>query len=227
MRHSNPMGKVVDETCQLLNDALFDWAFCGGWGIDLFCGRQTRQHGDIDVCVFLENRSDVIKLMRRPNWTLYDYCGGGVVHLTGRHFEEEYAGRNLCCVKDGNEFVQFEPIGDDKFRQGFKETNQKDLDYVDFLFGRRLSGSFVCQWHETKLAIERAMDKAILHRQGIPYVAPEILLLFKSHTDEENGDHDFALASEKMNDEQKAWLLNALKLWHPDGHPWITRLMAK
>jgi hypothetical protein len=219
------MNKLINETVELLQKADFDWAFCGGWAIDLFYGEQTRKHSDIDVCVFSENRNDVIKLVKRPSWTLYDYCGGGIVHLNAGHQEEKYAGKSLCCVKNGNRFSHFIPLGGDTFRQEYQQTDQTELDYIDFVFNKRTDDRFLCTWSDGIPTTERVLDKAILHYQDVPYIAPEIALFFDSREhDRDDSEHDFVIATARMNADQQTWLLNSLHLRYPKGHPWINRL---
>ena len=219
------MNTLISQTKELLQEANFDWAFCGGWAIDLFCGEQTRKHSDIDICAFAENRDDVIKFMDRPNWTLYDYCGGGIVHLNAGHHEEKYAGKSLCCVKDGNRFFHFIPLGDGMFRQEYRQADQTELDYIDFMFNKRSEVNFLCVWSDATPTIERTLDNAILYSEGIPYIAPEIAMLYDSREHEhDDSEHDFVIATARMNNEQKAWLTNSLHLRYPHGHPWIDRL---
>lgn len=53
-------------------------------------------------------------------------------------------------------------------------------------------------------------------------MAPELLLLYKSTDIEREGyQQDFELAYSKMNNEQKEWLNNALKVMNPNGHKWL------
>ena len=66
------------------------------------------------------------------------------------------------------------------------------------------------------------MDRAVLFSDGIPYLAPELILLYKSTDIERDGyQQDFELAYWKMDAAQKAWLRKALRQEYPEGHQWL------
>ena len=66
------------------------------------------------------------------------------------------------------------------------------------------------------------MNKAILYENGTRYLAPELLLLYKSTDTERDGyQQDFELSISKMSQEQKQWLNRSLKIMNPDGHKWL------
>lgn len=59
---------------------------------------------------------------------------------------------------------------------------------------------------------------------GIPYLAPEIQLLFKAKpVPLAKDEHDFATAVPLLDETGRTWLAAALKLSSPE-HPWIERL---
>lgn len=64
-------------------------------------------------------------------------------------------------------------------------------------------------------------------REGIPYLAPEIVLLFKSAradgTSRGKDASDFERVHPGLDGQARAWLRDALALYRP-GHPWIERL---
>ena len=43
------INSLLDEAVNLLKKQPWEWAICGGMGIDLFLGYESRRHGDIDV----------------------------------------------------------------------------------------------------------------------------------------------------------------------------------
>lgn len=61
-------------------------------------------------------------------------------------------------------------------------------------------------WSEAVLADER----------GIPYLAPDLQLLFKSHDHREKDDRDFAEILPELDPHQRQRLLDNL----PQDHPW-------
>jgi hypothetical protein len=61
-------------------------------------------------------------------------------------------------------------------------------------------------------------------RDGIPYLCPEIVLLYKaSERSPKNEAADFALARARLSDAAASWLACALETCHPQ-HPWLSHL---
>jgi hypothetical protein len=58
---------------------------------------------------------------------------------------------------------------------------------------------------------------------GIPYLVPEIVLLYKAKNVREHDKQDFESAMSTLGPERRSWLRAALDVVHPD-HPWIERL---
>ena len=200
----------------------FDWSICGGFAVDMFYGEQTRIHYDIDICVFWENRNDVIKYAKGLGWTVYEACGRGIVHLITDLSQQIYIKNNIFCVKECNKFFHVTSIGDNMFKCDIEHTEQTNLDYIEFLFNKRNDSHFIYSRNED---VKREIKKAILYYNYIPYLAPEIILLYKSKENiSDDYEHDFVVATAKMNDESKAWLVNSLDLCYPGGHTWSSRL---
>ena len=58
---------------------------------------------------------------------------------------------------------------------------------------------------------------------GIPYIAPQIVLLFKAKATREKDQRDFDLAAPLLSTEAREWLAGSLRVIQP-GHAWIERL---
>ena len=96
---------------------------------------------------------------------------------------------------------------------------QTKLDYIEFLFNDKSSDAFE---YVLNREITLELSKAILFSDDIPYLAPEMILLYNStDTDREGYQQDFELACKAMSNSQKLWLQNALKREYPEGHKWI------
>ena len=65
-------------------------------------------------------------------------------------------------------------------------------------------------------AIERTVD-------GIPYLSPEIVLLYKAKTPRPKDESDFARLLPLLNSNRSAWLAAALRTAHP-AHHWLSLL---
>lgn len=204
---------------QLLNGCPFNWAFCGGYAIDLFLNQTTRKHGDIDICVFENDRDRIIVHMRNAGWNVYQFLGGGKVRriLPG---DASDSGRNLMCVKENCALVDFFPCDEHHtFWYVFHHTGMKKLDYLEFLFNQTDGNDLII--HSVPMA-KRAMEKAILHNGDLPYLAPEIALLYKAaNAEQPEYQQDYERSLPHLNNEQADWLQRNLQMRYPQGHRWL------
>lgn len=204
---------------QLLNGAPFAWAVCGGYALELFLNRDIRTHGDVDLCVFEEDRRRILPFMLQKGWKVYEFCGWGKVRPLEKD-SESTQGRNLMCVHGTPEIVRFYPSDEpDRLYHEFFHTGLQSLEYLDVLFNTKCEASFVL---DAKKGIQRAMQKAILQREGIPYLAPEIVLLYKASR-ADNADYrlDFEQTYAHLRAEQKAWFSENLLRMYSKGHAWM------
>jgi hypothetical protein len=58
---------------------------------------------------------------------------------------------------------------------------------------------------------------------GVPFLAPEIALLYKSKGPRAGDDADFASAHAALDRGQRQWLAQAIAAIAP-GHPWLASL---
>ncbi|NHN34650.1 nucleotidyltransferase domain-containing protein [Paenibacillus agricola] len=219
------MEKLISQARTFFNDRRFDWSICGGGAIDLFLGKQTRTHKDLDIVVFWEDRNSVIELMLTSGWKVFEACGGGVVHELFNKQEIPFEKRNLFCFTANESRCKLDPIGDDRYRFGLEEKEQNDFTYVEFLFNKRDDEYF---YLPGKANVKRLLNKALLVSNEVPHLAPEVVLFYKSsYLDGSNAiDHnqDFDLSLSFFDEEQKQWLRESLQKEYPNGHTWLQRL---
>ena len=214
------INNLVYEANNLLKNGGFDYAFCGGHALDMFLGYESRVHGDIDVCAFWEDRDKIIEYMISQGYKVYEMLGGGRAHpITGTSNLIRLK-KNIFCCLEGCPLVKTYPIEEDgNCWMEFFHVGQTKLDYIEFLFNNKSDSRFEYM-RNPEITLE--LDKAICFSDGIPYLAPEIILLYKStDIDRQGYQQDFELAYKAMSDEQKQWLQSALKREFPDGHKWI------
>lgn len=61
------------------------------------------------------------------------------------------------------------------------------------------------------------------NKLGIPYLNPEIVLLFKAKNTREKDNQDFDFVINQLDDKKREWLSKNLKLTNPN-HQWIDYL---
>jgi aminoglycoside-2''-adenylyltransferase len=170
------------------------WCVVGGWALDLWRGRQTRPHHDIEIAV-PRNSFAVLRAALETDCILYAAGGGTLRRLAAT--DPFPRAKHQCWVREG-----------DAWRL---DVMQEPGDAERWVFRR-----------DERLGAPRAR---LLRRTagGIPYLAPEAVLLFKAKGVRDKDEADLTAAAPHLDSEARAWLTNALTLTAP-GHPWIARL---
>ena len=213
------MNRLVAEANAILKGQGFSYAVCGGFALDLFLGYETRIHGDIDILAFWEDRETIITYMQSKGYIVYEMLGGGKVHhITDISVQEKLRKNIFCCTEDCELVRLYDTEEPDVYWLDFQHTGLTQLNYVEFLFNEKTEEEFVYARDER---VRRGMANAILETDGVPYLAPELCLLFKSADIEREGyQQDFELTIGKLSTEQRTWFENAMGLLYPDGHKW-------
>lgn len=210
---------LLMQVYELLKGCHFQWAFCGGYAIDLLLNQTTRKHGDIDICVFEDDRESIIDHMLTTEWNVYQFLGGGKVRriLPGDASDN---GRNLMCVKDNCALVTFHPCDENNiFWYEFHHTGIEKLDYLEFMFNQTDGNELVIT---SAPMAKRPLKKAFLYNGTFPYLAPEIALLYKaSNADQPEYQQDYEYSFPRLNIEQAEWLQKNLQMRYPQGHRWL------
>lgn len=176
------------------------WMVAGGWAIDLFLGRATRHHKDVDVAVF---RPDQLAVQRYLHgWQLYVAHGGRLdPWQEGAYLKPPahgiWAWPSSAVAGNVDDPPELEVLLDEMsathwlYRRNPKVTRELEQ---------------VCMWGGP--------------RGSIPYFAPEIVLLYKSREARETDTHDFEAVWPELDSEQRAWLMQALQVCTPE-HAWL------
>lgn len=219
------MEQRLSNATEFLRDAPFTWAVCGGYALDLFHGHAHRSHGDVDICTFERDRNAILQFMLQRGWVVYEFRGQGKVRpLDAASISE--AGRNLMCLKPGCELVRFYPCEDEGLLyHEFLHEETSQFDYIEFLFNQSDETHFV---FDSARAVVRDISRTILQRDSIPYLAPEIVLLYKaSQPDMSKNIFDFEKTFPRLTAEQQCWFAHSLGKLYPDGHPWLGKLSSQ
>lgn len=190
-----------------LTDADVPWAVASGWALDLFLGAPSRYHEDLDVEVAFADQLALQRALRARGWRLDQVVEGGV----------------YAPWPDG-----------ESVRAGVHQVHgRKDGAFLDVLFAPHDGGAWVYR-RDTRVTLARSRAIRRDVATGVPYLAPEAVLLFKSRSSaagherpvpRPKDDEDFARVLPRLEGEQRVWLLEALRQVHGE-HPWIERLGA-
>ena len=66
--------KVVLNLKKILNDFIKPWYIAGGWAIDLYLGKVTRMHKDIEITIFRRDQRELYEYLK--DWIFYKVIPG-------------------------------------------------------------------------------------------------------------------------------------------------------
>jgi hypothetical protein len=170
------------------------WYVAGGWALDLFRGEQTRPHSDTEIAIPAASFPEV-----RDRFPGYVFDGVSTGRLWEDAAPDVLAATHQTWLRDpatGNYLVDV-----------FREPHDGDI--------------WICRRDETI----RLPYREIIHhtRDGIPYLAPEFVLLFKAKHLREKDQADFEGTLPQMTPDQRETLAELLARIHP-GHRWLADL---
>ena len=166
------------------------WCIAGGWAIDLLVGRATREHADVEIAVFREDQHRLREYLHDWDWRV-------LINGKRQRWLDE---RTLHLPI--HELHAADP-------QGLSvEFLLNECDSIDWIYRRDPS-------------IRRSLDKAIRRgRDGVPTLAPEIVLLYKSKNPRPADELDFRIAETLLDNESRGWLIESIGTTSP-VHPWL------
>jgi hypothetical protein len=183
------------EVAERLRDIPAPWYVLGGWALDLFLGRQTREHEDAEIGVPLD---------RFPE------------------FAAALTDLELVVVGDGRAW----PLSEASLA-AYRQTWVREpggLWRLDVIRERWEGREWVFR-RDTRIRLRG--DRAIMRTsQGIPFLRPEVVLLFKAKAVRPKDEHDFRVSVPALDREARDWLTGALRLAHP-GHAWLVELASR
>ncbi|MER7844304.1 hypothetical protein ABTZ03_10215 [Kitasatospora sp. NPDC096077] len=170
------------------------WCVAAGWALDLFLGRQSRPHGDLEIAVPAAGFPEVRE--RFPEY-VFDAVGSGRVWPGAG--AEALAATHQTWLRD--------PSSGRFLFDVFREPHA--------------GGTWICRRDETlRLPYEAIIERTA---DGIPYLAPELVLLFKAKATRPKDRADFDAALPLLDRTRRSTLGGWLAQVHP-GHPWLSAL---
>jgi hypothetical protein len=179
-----------------LNGVGAPWWIAGGWALDLYAGTQTRPHADLDVGMLRRDAPAVLAAL--SDWEFFEVQGG--VHSTLARGQAPRAAVNCLWGR---------PVGDSSWALELMLDDSSGDDWV----------------YRRDPQIRRSLDSVIRwSAEHIPYLAPEIQLLYKSKAPREKDQADFERVAPRLDAAARGWLRDALKKQNP-LHPWVPALI--
>ncbi|MGW5362935.1 nucleotidyltransferase domain-containing protein [Actinopolymorpha pittospori] len=169
----------------------------GGWAVDLFAQRVRRPHSDVDVAVLYRDRDYLAETFRDPRPVL--------VHPETGQRREWTPDEQL---KPGS--------------HGFVIPDDSHPCPITIMLTASDGDDWVYHRGTGKVRRPHALMTLTTER-GLPFVGPEVALLYKSPTLRPKDMQDFADIHEMLDDERREWLIDTIASRFPD-HPWLSTL---
>ncbi|WP_373692384.1 nucleotidyltransferase domain-containing protein [Cohnella silvisoli] len=82
---NNWVTLTVPEICTVFSEIPVTWCIAGGWALDLYVGKQSRKHDDVDVIILREEQLTAFQYLSK-DWTLYKTENGTLAHWKKENF---------------------------------------------------------------------------------------------------------------------------------------------
>ena len=162
------------------------WFVAGGWAIDLFLGRVTRDHGDFEIAIFREDQLELQRTLR--GWRL---------ELSTRK------GRRIW-------------MPDEWLALPFHELHAYDGEnsHVEFLLNEKSNSDWVFRRNTAIKREISALSMST--DEGIPFLGPEIILLYKAGQGRDRDELDMREVRDHLVGSRREWLCRALGVHLPN-----------
>ncbi|THA70323.1 amino acid transporter [Streptomyces sp. A0958] len=201
MRTDTPWGPwdppPLAEAVRLLAPLRTPWWIAGGYAVELAVGRAFRDHGDIDVLLLRRDQSEIQRILPGWEWWAADPPGTLRPWRPGE------------ILPPGVHDIWCRPGPDEPWRLQFMLD---DAEGDDWVFRRD---------PRVRLPLDRL---GRVSEDGVPYLATEVQLLYKSRARRPKDEQDFDAALPVLDDDRRAWLAETITLAQGAAHPWAARL---
>lgn len=178
-----------------LREAILPWYVAGGWALDLWHDKQTREHEDLEFVVI---RNDV------------------------DHFRNILNDLDFFTVKDGA--IEYLPpsvhLPNDVWQLWGGDMRQGCW-RVDLMIEQGTPDRWVYK-HDRTINMPRS-DAVRVSKAGIPYLAPVIVMIFKARHCRNKDRFDFETCLPGFSADERRQLIGWMSELHPD-HQWIADL---
>ncbi|KJK48241.1 hypothetical protein UK23_17660 [Lentzea aerocolonigenes] len=183
-----------EEVAERLEGVRTPWYVAAGWALDLFRGGQSRPHGDLEIAVPLAGFAEI---RDRLAGHAFDVAGLGRIWFDAE--PEVLAAAHQTWVRD--------------------LTSGRYL--VDVFREPHDGGTWICRRDENlRLPYDVIIERTAT---GIPFLVPELVLLFKAKAVRPKDQQDFDGVLPLLGRDRRTALAGWLKRVHP-GHPWLAVL---
>ena len=162
------------------------WFVAGGWALDLFLGRVTRDHSDFEIAVFREDQLELQRVLK-----------GWRIELSAREGRRAWRPGEWLAL----------PVHELHAYDG-------ENSHVEFLLNEKSGSDWVFRRDETIRREISALS--MYTDEGTPFLGPEIVLLYKAGQGRDRDELDMRQVRDRLAGSRREWLCRALRLHLPD-----------
>jgi hypothetical protein len=186
-----------EQVAERLGGVSVPWCVVAGWALDLFRGGQSRPHGDLEIAVPAAGFAEVED--RFPEY-VFDAVGSGRI----------WAGAGTEVLAATHQTWLRDPASGRFLFDVFREPHE--------------GGTWICRRDDSlRLPYEAIIERTA---DGIPYLMPELVLLFKAKDTRPKDHADFQGILPLLSRQRRESLGRWLERLHP-GHPWLAMLAER
>jgi hypothetical protein len=175
----------LQRVARVMEDFSRAWFVAGGWAIDLFLGRETRAHEDVEIAVLRADQEE----MRR--------------HLAGWTFEKVVSG----VREPWREGERLEPPIHEI------HASSPGGESLEILLNE--AAGDVWRFRRNPAVTRPLSEVGLRAKDGVLFLAPEIVLLYKAKVRRTRDERDFEGVLPAMDGGRRAWLAGAIAASHP------------
>jgi hypothetical protein len=205
--------RSVPEAVAYVRDLLvgFDapWFLCGGWAADAWLGRQTRDHGDVDITLFHHDQHAIFEHF--SGWALVahdpDVPDDTTEPWNGRHLDLP---AHIHVPTLGSPLASSSAVTHSAFE-------------FELMLNAVSGGRCVLDADlNVTVPLERCLQPS---PWGLPTAAAEVVVFFKAGGDlmRDRDEQDFLALLPTLSEAQRSWLRVSLGKLRSD-HPWLPHL---
>jgi hypothetical protein len=182
----------------LFATADFPWWIAGGYSMELAVKRALREHGDLDVLVLHRDQERVRAQLATWDLHLADPPGVGTLRPWSASEDLPPQVHDVWCRRSPGDPWSVQLMFDEA--DGEQWVSRRDA------------------------RVSRPISQlGFVTADGIPYLRPAVQLFYKAKSVRGKDQLDFEAVLPLLSDEERAWLVAALRLTMPD-HAWQERL---
>ncbi|MGC1342746.1 MAG: hypothetical protein WA854_10485 [Candidatus Binataceae bacterium] len=208
--------KALLEVARAMTRLRVPWFIAGGRAIDLHLGRVTRAHADVDIQILRDDQAALLGSSDFELRIIINHPQGlmnrGTIEPWPPGEALKLPVHQLLAYRRGDPaLAEIDAAHSDAGHRYWFEIMLAESDGRDWIYRRNP-------------AVRMPLKTMGFHSLwGLPYVAPEIVLLFKAKLMQEKDREDFANALPHLSVNARRWLRDALARCHP-GHEWLSNL---